>query len=113
VKYLKLFSLAALLSTSNAVADEGFVVLEYRSMQHGSGGNVGYYRVQPGDTLAKIVARHYDQGGNRDELFRQIISTNPRAFIGSDPDRLLSGSVLNMPGSGTSSGNRRDDIYFF
>jgi Tfp pilus assembly protein FimV len=113
MKYLKLFFLAAVLSADNAGADEGFVVLEYRSTQHGSSGNGVYYRVQPGDTLAKIVAQHYDQGGNRDELFRQIISTNPRAFIGSDPDRLLSGSVLNMPSFGASSGNRRDDIYFF
>ena len=82
-------------------------------MQHGSSGPGVYYRVQPGDTLAKIVARHYDQTGNRDSLFREIVSANPRAFVGSDPDHLLSGSVLNIPGSVSSSGYRQDDIYFF
>jgi Tfp pilus assembly protein FimV len=113
MKYLKLFSLVVAFSVGPANADEAFVVLEYRSMQHGSSGSGGYYRVQPGDTLAKIVAQHYDQTRNRDELFREIVSENPRAFVGSNPDHLLSGSLLNIPGSGFSSGNRHDDIYFF
>ena len=113
MKYPKLFSIVAALVAGSAIADEGFVVLEYRSMQQVSGGTGGYYRVQPGDTLAKIVALHYEQTGNRNELFRQIVSENPRAFVASDPDRLLSGSILNMPGSEAFSGNRRDDIYFF
>ena len=113
MKYPKLFLIVAALVAGSAIADEGFVVLEYRSMQQVSGGTGGYYRVQPGDTLAKIVALHYEQTGNRNELFRQIVSENPRAFVGSDPDRLLSGSILNVPGSEAFSGNRRDDIYFF
>ena len=113
MKYHKLFLLVAALPAGTATADEGFVVLEYRSMQHGSIGTDGYYRVQPGDTLAKIVALHYNQTGNRDELFREIVAANPRAFVGSNPDRLLSGSVLNIPSSGSSSGGKRDDIYFF
>jgi nucleoid-associated protein YgaU len=113
MKNFKLFSLFVALSAGTVNADEAFVVLEYRSMQHGSSGSGGYYRVQRGDTLAKIVARHYNDPGNRDELFREIVAANPRAFVGSDPDRLLSGSVLNIPKSGSSSGGRRDDIYFF
>ena len=113
MKLLKIFSLFLALSSGTGTADEAFVVLEYQSMQHGSSGPGEYYRVQPGDTLAKIVARHYNQTGNRDALFREIVSANPRAFVGSDPDHLLSGSVLNIPGSVSSSGYRRDDIYFF
>ena len=113
MKYLKLFLLFAALSAGMVNADEAFVVLEYRSMQHGSSGSGGHYRVQRGDTLAKIVTQHYDQTGNRDELFREIVAANPHAFVGSNPDRLLSGSVLNIPHSGSSSGGMRDDIYFF
>ena len=113
MKYHKLFFLVVALSAGTATADEGFVILEYRSMQHGSIGADGYYRVQPGDTLAKIVALHYNQTRNRDELFREIVAANPRAFVGSDPNHLLSGSILNIPSSGSSSGGRRDDIYFF
>ena len=113
MKYLKHLFFVASVSTGPAIPDEGFVVLEYRSMQHVSTSSVDYYRVQPGDTLAKIVARHYDQSTNLNKLFRQIVSENPRAFVRSDPDHLLSGSVLNMPSRRTSSWNRRDDIYFF
>ena len=113
MKYLKLVSLVLAFSAGTAHADEAFVVLEYRSMQHGASGSSGYYRVQPGDTLAKIVTQHYDQTGNRDELFREIVAANPQAFVGSNPNRLLSGRVLNIPISGSSSGGRRDDIYFF
>jgi Tfp pilus assembly protein FimV len=113
MKYLKLFSLFVALSAETGTADEAFVVLEYRSMQHGSNGTGGYYRVQPGDTLAKIVAQHFDQTRNRDELFLEIVAANPRAFVGSNPDHLLSGSVLNIPSFGSSSGGQRDDIYFF
>ena len=113
MKSFKNLAIVTTLLTMPASAEEGFVVLEYRSMQHRSTGVSGYYRVQPGDTLAKIVARHYNQSGNQKKLFNQIVSQNPRAFIGSDPNRLLSGSILNMPGFENSSGNRRDDIYFF
>ena len=113
MKSFKNLAIVTTLLTTSAAAEEGFVVLEYRSMQHRSTGVSGYYRVQPGDTLAKIVARHYNQSGNQKNLFNKIVSQNPRAFIGSDPNRLLSGSILNMPGFENSSGNRRDDIYFF
>ena len=113
MKSFKNLAIVTTLLTTAAAAEEGFVVLEYRSMQHGSTGIGGYYRVQPGDTLAKIVARFYNQSGNQRSLFDQIVSQNPRAFIGSNPNRLLSGSILNMPGFKNSSGNRRDDIYFF
>ena len=113
MKNFKILSIATVLLSTTVNADEGFVVLEHRTMQHGSTGAGGYYRVQPGDTLAKIVAVHYKQYENQRNLFNQIVSQNPRAFIGSDPNRLLSGSILNMPGFQNSSGNRRDDIYFF
>lgn len=113
MKNFKILSIATVLLSTTVNADEGFVVLEHRTMQHGSTGAGGYYRVQPGDTLAEIVAVHYKQYENQRTLFNQIVSQNPRAFIGSDPNRLLSGSILNMPGFQNSSGNRRDDIYFF
>ena len=113
MKYLKHLFFVTAISTGPAISDEGFVVLEYRSMEHSSNSKSAYYRVQPGDTLAKIVAKLYDLKVNRDELFQQIVAENPRAFVRSDPDHLLSGSVLHMPSNGTSSGNRRDDIYFF
>ena len=38
MKSFKILSLATALSAATAAADEGFVVLEYRSMQYGSTG---------------------------------------------------------------------------
>ena len=96
-----------------STADEAFVVLEYNSYA-GSGGAMGDgYLVQPGDTLARIVSRHYGRVADPQELFMQIVAQNPRAFVGGDPNRLLSGVVLNLSGSGSASGNSRDEIYFF
>ena len=96
-----------------SIADEAFVVLEYNSYA-GSEGAIGDgYLVQTGDTLAGIVARYYGRVTDPQELFMQIVSQNPRAFVGGDPNRLLSGVVLNLSGSGSELGNSRDEIYFF
>ena len=96
-----------------STADEAFVVLEYNSYA-GSEGAIGDgYLVQPGDTLARIVARHYGAVADLQELFMDIVAQNPSAFVGGDPNRLRSGVVLNLSGSGGASGNGRDEIYFF
>ena len=118
MKYGPTFYILGLISTTWCVpalstADEAFVVLEYNSYA-GSEGAVGDgYLVQPGDTLARIVARHYGRVADPQELFMQIVAQNPRAFVGGDPNRLLSGVLLNLTGPGSTSGNSQDEIYFF
>ena len=118
MKYGPSFYILGLISTAWCVpaistADEAFVVLEFNSYA-GSEVEMGDgYLVQPGDTLARIVSRHYGRVADPKELFMQIVAQNPRAFVGGDPNRLLSGVVLNLSGLGSTSGNSRDEIYFF
>ena len=96
-----------------STADEAFVVLEYNSYVGSEGAMGEGYLVQPGDTLARIVARRYGRVADPHELFMQIVAQNPRAFVGGDPNRLLSGIVLNLSGSASALGYSRDEIYFF
>ena len=90
-----------------ALAEEGFVVLEYRSHGQSQGG----YRVQKGDTLASIVAAQLGQVHDLDATYDMIVAQNPHAFVQADPNRLIAGKVLI--GAVQHSGSRRDDIYFF
>ena len=94
-------------------ADEAFVVLEYNSATSSGDANGERYLVKPGDTLARIVDQHYGYVPNQQELFRKIVAQNPRAFVAGNPNKLLSGIKLNLPGSRSASGNSSDEIYFF
>jgi len=94
-----------------AYADEPFIVLQNNS-------ETGYdraetYKVKRGDTLAKIVARFYPNNTGRAELFRQIVSNNPHAFLRMNPNMLLAGKVLKIPNASGMGQDRGDDIYFF
>ena len=118
MKYGRTFYILGLISTTWCVpalstADEAFVVLEYNSYAGSEVAMGDGYLVQPGDTLARIVSRHYGRVADPQELFMQRVAQNPRAFVGGNPNRMLSGVVLNLSGSGSASGNSRDEIYFF
>ena len=100
-----------LIGFNPAHADEPFIVLQNNS-------NTDYdraktYKVERGDTLAKIVARFYPNNTELAELFRQIVSDNPHAFIRMNPNMLLAGKVLKMPNASGLEQDRNDDIYFF
>ena len=102
-----------LVSAAPAIAQEPFVVLEYRSGNSAAGG-ASSHRVRRGETLAMIVAKYYGRSAVGRQMFEQIMQSNPRAFVGANPNRLLSGVVLRLPGSSaTGGGGRGDDIYFF
>lgn len=105
--------LAMLIGSHPLLGDEAFVVLEYNSSATAKGTSGFGYLVQPGDTLAGIVAKHYGRAANHKDVFKQIVAQNPRAFVGNNPNRLISGATLNLSGSGYTSGNSGDEIYFF
>ena len=114
IRFLAAFALiSTLLSPQPLSADEPFVILEYNSSAGSRGAHSERYLVQPGDTLARIVSQHYGNVANPQDLFRQIVAENPMAFVGGNPNRLLSGMRLNLSASGSTSGSRRDEIYFF
>lgn len=115
--------LAALVATP-ALAEEPFVVLEYADGTPGgaagssAGGAAGGYTVQRGDTLARILQRELGARGDLRALISQTVALNPHAFVGGNPNRLLAGQRLALPGggagaSGQAGGNPRDEIYFF
>ena len=95
------------------LADEAFVVLEYSSQAFSTGANNGGYVVQPGDTLAHVVAQHFGNVENPQDLYREIVALNPRAFVGDNPNKLLSGVTLNLSGAGVIQRNSRDEIFFY
>ena len=98
-------------SSASAGASEPFVVLQNRS-DNGYASS-GDYKVRRGDTLAKIVAKFYPNITDRTNLFQQIVSDNPHAFLRMNPNMLLAGKVLKMPAIGGVVLDRSDDIYFF
>ena len=112
MRSIKLLLAFLLVSAAPAIAQEPFVVLEYKS---GNSATVdaSTHRVRPGETLAMIVAKYYGRSAVGRQMFEQIVRSNPRAFVGANPNRLLSGVVLRLPGSDTGGGGRGDDIYFF
>lgn len=103
-------TLSALLFSS-AHASEPFVLLQNNSDI--GDGNLTGYKVNRGDTLAKIVMRFYPQNSDHGAVFRQIVSENPHAFIRMNPNKLLAGKVLKLPGLLNTGLDRGDDIYFF
>lgn len=94
-------------------ADEAFIIFEYNSPTDTAGANSSAYVVQSGDTLARIVVQYYGNVANPKDIFLQIVAQNPQAFVGGDPNRLLSGATLNLSGSTVTPRDRRDEIYFF
>ena len=95
----------------SASADEAFVVFEFNSYSRSYASSS--YSVLPGDTLGQIVNSIYGKSANRKHLFGEIVANNPNSFVNGDPNRLLSGTTLNLPKSGSTHGDGRDDIYFF
>ena len=106
-------AICTLMASQPLIADEAFVVLEYHLNALTTGSNSGSYVVQPGDTLARIVKQHYGDVANPQDLYGQIVALNPRAFVGGNPNKLLSGVTLSLSGSQVIIRNRRDEIFFF
>ncbi len=58
------------------------------------------YRVQPGDTLDEIIYRTLGSLSLRHEIVRDaFIQANPRAFRRKNPNYLLAGVELRVPGA--------------
>ncbi|MFC3531954.1 FimV family protein [Vogesella facilis] len=66
-----------------------------RHIAHAPGGR---YQVRAGDTLSQIVSRLAEGTQRRNELALQIVRSNAHAFVAGDPNRLLAGAVLRLPG---------------
>lgn len=76
---------------------QGFAVLEGQ-LSHQPMAN-GVYRVQPGDTLDEIIYRTMGKLSVRHEVIREaFLQANPKAFRRRNPNYLLAGVELRIPG---------------
>ena len=68
-----------------------------------------YYDTRPGDTLGEIVAGLLPNNpGKHGALRQEILSLNPEAFIDNNPDRLIAGKRLRLPGYMSEADSRVD-----
>ena len=106
----------SLSSGSTSLAQEGFVVLEYRgntSQTQSLGATGDHYTVKRGDTLYSILRGKFGQGADIKALMSETVETNPHAFVRGNANALMAGKKLALPGSQAAGGNKQDDIYFF
>ena len=76
----------------------GFAVLEGELARTPLAGN--RYRVQPGDTLDEIIFKTLGDLSVRHEVVRDaFVRANPRAFRRKNPNYLLAGVELRIPGA--------------
>ena len=77
---------------------QGFLTLEGELSRRPLAG--GHYRVQPGDTLDGIIFSTLGDLPVRHEVVRDaFIQANPRAFRRKNPNYLLAGVELRVPGA--------------
>jgi len=77
---------------------QGFLTLEGELSRRPLAG--GHYRVQPGDTLDEIIFSTLGDLPVRHEVVRDaFIQANPRAFRRKNPNYLLAGVELRVPGA--------------
>jgi len=58
-----------------------------------------YGPVAPGESLWVIAERTRPAGVGTEQMMRQILRANPRAFVRGNPDALMSGVTLEIPGA--------------
>jgi Tfp pilus assembly protein FimV len=92
---LLLSLLAATVSTAapSAATAEGSKRIEVYTLAQ------SYYDTQHGDTLGEIVAELLPNNpGRHESLSQEIVGLNQDAFIDNNPDRLIAGKRLRLPG---------------
>ena len=107
------FLLSLLISTSS-VAEEGFVILEYKGATHQKEtATGGQYMVKRGDTLYSILTGKFGKGADIPALTSETVKENPHAFLRGNANALLAGKKLILPGTRDHGESRHDAIYFF
>ena len=106
--------LMSLLISNSSVADEGFVILEYKGAAYQQETAAGdHYKVKRGDTLYSILTGKFGKGADIPTLTRETVKENPHAFLRGNANALLAGKKLVLPGTRDSGESRYDAIYFF
>lgn len=67
------------------------------------------YRVQRGDTLARIAGQVKQSGVSLDQMLVALYQANPDAFAGRNMNRLKSGQILSVPSADTARAVNRGE----
>ena len=106
----------SLTSGTSSLAEEGFVVLQYRgntSQSQSTGINGDHHTVKRGDTLFSILRGKFGKAADIQALILETVKANPHAFVRGNANALMAGRKLALPGTQEAGGNRQDEIYFF
>ena len=104
--------LTCMMSVSATFAQEPFVVLQYGAGDSSAVQNAEGHTIRKGETLNGILRGYFGAHVSLNELIRETVQSNPHAFRGGNPDRMLMGQTLRLP-HGHGGTGKVDDIYFF
>lgn len=93
--------------SENAAIDEALLALlgkadinDFLQVRRSEEIRGGYYQVRTGDTLDQLLERIYGNTLIRQDVLRQaMISANPQAFRNNNPNWILAGAQLRIPGA--------------
>lgn len=78
--------------------ESGLGAADSRPMAHGGEMSADMVTVKKGDTLAKILAAHPEiLPPTPQQVFKAVVTLNPQAFQGNNPNRMVVGSQLRLP----------------
>ncbi len=75
----------------------------------------GSYLIRKGDTLVRVLSRKFGISGNKRKIMREIVRANPSAFPTGNPNRMLAGQYLTLPGQNAHNTGRfriREEIFY-
>lgn len=75
----------------------------------------GSYLIRKGDTLVRVLSRKFGILGNKRKIMREIVRANPSAFPTRNPNRMIAGEYLTLPGQNGGNARRfriREEIFY-
>lgn len=70
------------------------------------------HAIARGETLLGVLHSRYNETTHMQQLVRQVVADNPRAFRGGSPDRMIAGQTLSLPAAHRGP-TTADNIYLF
>jgi Tfp pilus assembly protein FimV len=114
MRFIHLFTVLMLiqLMPNPSLAQEPWVSLYTASSPESMRGNNMQHVIARGETLLGVLNSRYNEAAHMQQLIRQVVADNPRAFRGGSPDRMIAGQTLTLP-TARQDPTTADDIYLF
>jgi Tfp pilus assembly protein FimV len=94
------------------LAQEPWVSLYTTNSPESMQGQDMQHVIARGETLLGVLRSRYNETAHMQQLIRQVVADNPRAFRGGSPDRMIAGQTLTLPAAHQGP-TTADDIYLF